>query len=356
MADKANPSSLAALTQHIINETLYSIIHEVVLETHTAEAALRRTCDPKTNLPLCASCGLPRLLEPPLADSRPDKSTQYCSHVPWSRRAGHDIYGNPFPVAGSDKPPTKKEREARAKAEAKRKDSTANAGDDEDGPNIAGGPVDKKAAKVGERLKGGTYVPWHTCPSCKRSLLITRFAQHLEKCLGIGGRGRAAARNGASNGSGVSPSQGSGAGAGGSRGATPTKKEDSDDDDAGAMRKKVLKKGLKKQEPPRDGKLSAPKDGKVSKLLKLSIANASADDGAGGGKDKRPRPSADDDEDDDDATPLRKKVKLQRQLSTASAVSSITATGSVGGEEQDAESADGDGSFVYGEEGDDDED
>ncbi|KAF2150229.1 hypothetical protein K461DRAFT_281465 [Myriangium duriaei CBS 260.36] len=343
MADKPSAPSLASLTQHILNETLYSIIHNVVLETHTSETALRRTCDPKTNLPLCASCGLPRLLEPPLSISRPDKSTQYCSHVPWSRRAGHDIYGNPFPVAGSDKPPTKKEREARAKAEQKRKDSTANAGEDEEGPNIAGGPVDKKAAKVGERLKGGTYVPWHTCPSCKRSLLITRFAQHLEKCLGIGGRGRAAARNGGSQ-------TGS---AGGSRGATPTKKEESDEEDVG-MRKKVLKKGLKKQEDKKEGRLSAPKDGKVSKLLKLSTGGGDNKDGEKT-KEKRPRPSGDEDDEDEDATPLRKKAKLQRQLSTASLMSSATGPGSVAGD-QDAESADGDGSFVYGEEVEEDDD
>ncbi|GAM89652.1 hypothetical protein ANO11243_076910 [Dothideomycetidae sp. 11243] len=358
MADKPTAPTLASLTQHILNETLYSIIHNIVLETHSAETALRRTCDPKTQLPLCPSCGLPRLLEPPLASSRPDKTTQYCSHAPWSRRAGHDIYGNPFPVAGSDKPPTKKEREARAKAEQKRKDSTVKDEDEDGGPNIAGGPVDKKAAKVGERLKGGTYVPWHTCPSCKRSLLITRFAQHLEKCLGIGGRGRAAARNGTgTNGTG---SQGSGVG--GSRGGTPVgakekREEDSEDEDAG-MRKKVLKKGLIKIKD-KEGKLSAPKDGKVSKMLKLSTAMSSAggtDSDAKSAKEKRPRPLPDDDEEEEDATPLRKKMKLQRQLSLASVVSSVTAPGSAGGEDAEGESADGDGSFVDQDENEEDDD
>lgn len=194
--------------------------------------------------------------------------------------------------------------------------------------------MDKKAAKVGERLKGGTYVPWHTCPSCKRSLLITRFAQHLEKCLGIGGRGRAAARNG---------SQGSGVG--GSRGGTPLgKKEEESSEGETGMRKKVLKKGLKMG--GKEGKLSAPKDGKVSKLLKLSTEGHPLL-----GKEKRPRPMGEEDEDEEDATPVRKKVKLQRQLSTASLMSG---QGSVVGE--DAESADGDGSFVDGEEAEEDDD
>ncbi|PSK33502.1 hypothetical protein B9Z65_7389 [Elsinoe australis] len=298
--------TLSSLTQHILNETLISVIHTLVLDIHTTETSLLRSADPKTGLPLCPSCALPRLLDPPLSISRPDKSTQYCSHVPWSRKAGHDIYGNPFPVAGSDKPPTKKEREARA-AQAKKekkgegtpdkKDKDPEGGGDEEGPNIAGGPVDKKAAKVGERLKGGTYVPWHTCPSCKRSLLITRFAQHLEKCLGIGGRGRAAARNGGS--------QGSGAGPQGSRGGTPVGKERTREESSGSemegrgdVRKKVLKKGLGKMKKERgtEGKLKSVKKEKEE-----------------GGKRER-------EEDEEDVTPVKKKQKLQRQLSTASVV------------------------------------
>jgi hypothetical protein len=171
--------------------------------------------------------------------------------------------------------------------------------------------VDKKAAKVGERLKGGTYIPWHTCPSCKRSLLITRFAQHLEKCLGIGGRGARAARV---NANAASPL--------GSRGGTPTpnsrasKNGDEDDDEdeddkSGGVRKKVLKRGLEK---------SLKKDVKGVKLGKRP-----------GKTDKRERDELGDDEDN---TPLRKRMKMQRVGSTASLQASI------GGEESV------DGSFV----------
>ncbi|KAG8629545.1 hypothetical protein KVT40_003410 [Elsinoe batatas] len=291
----SDDATLSTLTTSILNDTLHNILHTLVLDIHTTETALLRSSDPKTLLPLCPSCSLPRLLDPPFALSRPDKSTQYCSHVPWSRKPGHDIYGNPFPVAGSDKPPTKKEREARAAQAKKDKalgtpDKKGDGNDDDDGPNIAGGPVDKKAAKVGERLKGGTYVPWHTCPSCKRSLLITRFAQHLEKCLGIGGRGRAAARNGGTG------SQGSGAGQG-SRGGTPVGKRDEDKDSGSEMegkdvRKKVLKKAA--------GKMG--KEGKLKAVVPVVRT------------EKRER----EEDEEEGLTPVKKKVKLQRQLSTAS--------------------------------------
>ena len=74
------------------------------------------------------------------------------------------------------------------------KDSTPGSQDTntEDGANGAGAEARWKKLMAGG--KPASYVPWHTCPNCKRSLLITKFAQHLEKCLGIGGR---AARNAA---------------------------------------------------------------------------------------------------------------------------------------------------------------
>ena len=124
------------MTERVVNDCLFTVIHNLVLETHKKEKELLQTLDPETNLPLCQKCGLPRLLDPPLAISRPTKSTQYCSAIPWSKKPGHDIYGNPFPVAGSDKPPTKKEREARAKAEREeRKNGGKNKDKDKDEPD-----------------------------------------------------------------------------------------------------------------------------------------------------------------------------------------------------------------------------
>lgn len=340
---------------------MYNVIHELVLETHRREKQLVQTLHPNTKLPICPSCSLPRLLDPPLAISNPSKGTQYCAHVPWSTRAGHDIYGNPFPVSGSDKPPTKKERE-RLKAESnttpngfgsisggggtkngRSKDGTPASQDKEspgkDEPNIAGGPVDKKAAKVGERLKGGTYVPWHTCPSCKRSLLITRFAQHLEKCLGIGGRGgprNAAARSSLASAANNNTSNGTPAAS--SRSGTPVpgshKKHGADNDNDGddlnndddkasvvddrgsnSVRKKVLKRGLKQGSSGLGSKSGGIK---MSNGVKGSSKRPPPrSDGGGNDGVKRERDD-EDDEDDDDDTPLRKKTKLQRVGSIAS--------------------------------------
>ncbi|KAF1348709.1 hypothetical protein BDV97DRAFT_422189 [Delphinella strobiligena] len=338
-ADKSQTAKvdLAAVTQSIVNESLLTVIHDLVLRTHRREKLLLQTLHPTTKLPICASCNLPRLLDPPLAISTPTKNTQYCTHIPWSTKPGFDIYGNPFPVAGSDKPPTKKERE-RLKAESnaakhgKSQDGTPGSQDNngtappspsakDDQPNT-GGPIDKKAAKVGERLKGGTYIPWHTCPSCKRSLLITRFAQHLEKCLGIGGRG--AARNAArmnANGANGSPL--------GSRGGTPMtggrsksgdgSADEDDDNKAGGMKKKILKKGLKQNLKNQDKPKSA--NGKTAKRPPKWDAKRERDD---------------QDDDDEDGTPLRKRMKLQRVGSTASLQTSIAGEESI------------DGSFVDG--------
>lgn len=326
---------LSAQTQSVVNDCLLSVIHDLVLQTHRREKMLLQTLHPATRLPICPHCNLPRLLEPPLAQSVPGKNTQYCTHIPWSTRAGHDIYGNPFPVAGSDKPPTKKERE-RLKAESgsgKNGKGTSHDGTPDgtappsptadNQPNVAG-PVDKKAAKVGERLKGGTYVPWHTCPSCKRSLLITRFAQHLEKCLGIGGRGAARAARMNTNGISGSPL--------GSRGGTPTPGsraskngdvDDDDDDDSkpGGVRKKVLKRGLKQ---------SLKKEDRPSKLGngKASPASAKKPSKGDGKSEKRDR---DDMDDDEDGTPLRKRMKMQRVGSTTSLHTSIAGEESVDG-------------------------
>ncbi|KAG9519389.1 hypothetical protein KCU71_g5468, partial [Aureobasidium melanogenum] len=311
-SDQDAKVDLGSLTQSVINDCLYTVIHDLVLQTHRREKLLLRTVDPNTGLPICPSCNLPRLLDPPLANVNPPKKIQYCTHIPWSTRPGHDIYGNPFPVAGSDKPPTKKERERmKAESNASKENGTAPPSPSAEQPNT-GGPVDKKAAKVGERLKGGTYIPWHTCPSCKRSLLITRFAQHLEKCLGIGGRGARAAR--LNNANGASPL--------GSRGGTPTpnsrgskngdEDEDEDDDKSGGVRKKVLKRGLKE---------SMKKDVKGSKLGKRPGKSDSK-------TDKRERDELGDDEDN---TPLRKRMKLQRVGSTASLQTSIAGEESVDG-------------------------
>lgn len=164
-----------------------------------------------SNEVLCAHCKLPRLLYPIIGKGGQvpeDLEKEYCTRHPYIQKPGHDIYGNAF---GSDAPKSKKEKaiEKAAKDAASATPTSAN-GDMEE--NLS---KDKDASlmkKLGDpQGKGSGYVPWHTCPNCKRSLLITRFAQHAEKCFGIGGRqsSRAAMNKLSGNGSGTPTLNGS---------------------------------------------------------------------------------------------------------------------------------------------------
>lgn len=349
--------SLAQIAQRLFDDALHNIIHDVVINKHRDHKLLLASLDPTDKLPHCDSCKLPRLLEPPLAPkvrgatSDPPASTQYCEKKPWSRRAGHDIYDNPFPRSDvTGRPPTKKEREA-AKNNKKddntpaSEDATQNgtappspsAADKDDGKPLEKG--EKKASKIDEKLKKGEYVPWHTCPSCKRSLLITRFAKHLEQCMGLSGR--AASRNALAKMNGT-PS--------GSRGGTPNPsqegKEEDDDDDAGSVkgasggvRKKLLKKGLDKKikkmgEKGVNGKL--PKVGGANKKTPAA-SRASPAPSSVGGEGKRERDEFDEDEDD---VHVKKRQKLQR----VGSVASIASSNALGHDLERAESQDG--SFV----------
>jgi hypothetical protein len=190
----------------------------------------------------CPHCKLPRLLFPVTgAGSRlpDDTNQQYCNLHPFIQKSGHDIYGNPFPIDQTNK--TKRERELIKKQEKAERDNTPGSQDtNEEG--ITGEQFVKRMLSGG---KPASYVPWHTCPQCKRSLLITKFAQHLEKCLGIGGRAArntAAARLSGMNGSASGSVQGS-------RMGTPTpssqggnsRKDQDDDDDEGPPKKKSKK-------------------------------------------------------------------------------------------------------------------
>jgi len=183
-----------------------------------------------------------------------DVNRQYCTLHPFIQKQGHDIYGNPFPV---DAGKTKKEREALRKLERQEKDNTPGSADTgtADAESTTGDPSIRKLMAGG---KGATYVPWHTCPNCKRSLLITKFAQHLEKCMGIGGRtsrNAAVARLSSINGNGNGSQQGSrtgtptpSQGGNGKRDAEP----DSDKEDGPPKKKaKKDKKDNKKDKEPK---------------------------------------------------------------------------------------------------------
>jgi ribonuclease P/MRP protein subunit POP1 len=228
----------------------------------------------------CPSCKLPRLMFPlaGLGMRIPeDISRQYCTLHPFIRRPGYDIYGNPFPV---DAGKTKKEREALRKLELERQDKDNTPGSVDTG-DAEGGADSAAVRKLMAGGKGASYIPWHTCPNCKRSLLITKFAQHLEKCMGIGGRtarNAAAARLSGINGSANGSTQGS-------RTGTPTPSQtngkrivDDDDDDEPPPKKKTKKEKREKKD-----KLEKELEKKQKISIKLKIKHG------GGGDSSTPK-------------------------------------------------------------------
>ncbi|KZM18658.1 Ribonuclease P [Ascochyta rabiei] len=157
---------------------------------------------------ICPHCKLPRLMHPIMGKGmqNPDLTKEYCMLYPWVQRSGHDVYGNPFPT---DMAKSKKEREL-IKQQQKNADKESVGTPGSQDTEMTGG--DAREIKLNTGGKPASYIPWHTCPNCKRSLLITRFAQHLEKCLGISGRqssrnamAKLAGQNGTGSGLGNTP-------------------------------------------------------------------------------------------------------------------------------------------------------
>jgi hypothetical protein len=320
MSSKSAPT-LPEMAQKILEDALQNIIHDILISQHRAHKMLLASLEPTTRLPHCSSCKLPKQLDPPLAPSvrgataEPPATTNYCDRKPWARKPGHDIYGNPFLKSDvTGRPLTKKEREAQSKAAANgtpaSEEGTGPPSPDAEGGGGSVAKGEKKASKIDEKLRKGEYVPWHTCPSCKRSLLITRFAKHLEQCMGLSGR--RAGREAASK---IGGSQQ------GSRGGTPNTegKEEEEPEEVeeknGGVRKKLLKKGLKEK---------VKKGGGVLKNL-----GAKGAAGGGGsspvraGEGKREREDGEDGEEDEGHS--KKRQKLQRVGSTTSIMSQSTA-------------------------------
>lgn len=355
MSVSAKEPSLGQVAQKILEDALQHIVHKIVLQRHHEHKMLLASLDPTTKLPHCETCKLPRLLDPPLAPrvrgvpADPPSSTSYCDRKPWARRPGHDIYGNPFLKSDvTGRPLTKKEREAQAQAREKKDkgDGTPASQDQEGdgtGPPSPSGENDegnnkklekgeKKASKIDEKLRKGEYVPWHTCPSCKRSLLITRFAKHLEQCMGLSGR--AASRNAMAKMNGTpNGSRGGTPNPTGSQDAAASKDGGADDEEdelvvkAPGLKKKLLKKGLKekvKKDKSANGKLPKSLAAKRPPIAASGAAGTQRSSPAPSsvGGDKRDRDELGDD--DEDEGHVKKRQKLQRVGSTASILSQST--------------------------------
>jgi ribonuclease P/MRP protein subunit POP1 len=284
---------------------------------------------------ICPHCKLPRLMHPIMGKGmqNPDLTKEYCMLYPWVQRQGHDVYGNPFPT---DMAKSKKERELiKNQHKDKATESVGTPGSQD--TDVAGGDTQTKEIKLNTGGKPASYIPWHTCPNCKRSLLITRFAQHLEKCLGISGRQssrNAMAKltgNGNGNGTGMGNTPlGSrmGTPAPGSqsdiiprskgKGVSPIKKSIDDDDDGeiDTPEKKKKKKSsyVKKADREKSGKEGGTLKVKLKAGSKESERKASESSDR---PDKREREGG-----DDDGAPNKKKLKLSLGRSDSNGVES----------------------------------
>jgi ribonuclease P/MRP protein subunit POP1 len=291
---------------------------------------------------ICPHCKLPRLMHPIMGKGmqNPDLTKEYCMLYPWVQRSGHDVYGNPFPT---DMAKSKKERELiKQQQKNQEKESVGTPGSQD--TDMAGG--DAKEIKLNTGGKPASYIPWHTCPNCKRSLLITRFAQHLEKCLGISGR--QSSRNAMAK---LSGQNGSGSGVGntplGSRmgtpvpgsqetlssapvrppktgkGISPIKKvtQDDDADELGAddtpERKKLKKKSAYIKKADRDRERTSS----TSSLLKVKLKTGSRPDIERRASEisERSEGKRERDEADDGAGEERKKKKIKLSVGKAGA-------------------------------------
>lgn len=272
---------------------------------------------------ICPHCKLPRLMHPIMGKGmqNPDLTKEYCMLYPWVQRPGYDVYGNPFPT---DMAKSKKERELmKQQAKNAEKESVGTPGSQD--TDMAGGEA--KEIKLNTGGKPASYIPWHTCPSCKRSLLITKFAQHLEKCLGISGRqsSRNAMAKLAANGTGSGTGMGNtplgsrmGTPAPGSqgdsaiakfkgKGVSPVKKL-GDDDEEGENETPEKKKKKKSSYVKKADREKLAKEGSILKVkLKTGNPERRASEATDKTEGKRDREG---DSVDAEGAPKAKKIKL----------------------------------------------
>ncbi|KAJ4297848.1 hypothetical protein N0V90_005744 [Kalmusia sp. IMI 367209] len=373
VAAKLAPGLLEDLTRDILEDCVHNLIYNTALSCHRSEKSLRmqsaatqaesvalsnleppsqkNTTSSQPSLPIaetpaatyengrvflkgnplkttpdiiCPHCKLPRLMHPIMGKGmqNPDLTKEYCMLYPWVQRQGHDVYGNPFPT---DMAKSKKERELMKQQQKNaEKESVGTPGSQD--TDMAGGDSQGREIKLNTGGKPASYIPWHTCPKCKRSLLITRFAHHLDKCLGISGRqsSRAAmakisGQNG--NGSGVSNtplgsrmgtpapgSQGDAAVAKArAKGISPVKKLGDEDDEGDNDTPEKKKKKTKSSYVKKADREKLSKDGGG---LKVKLKASSTERRASDGPEKEGKRDREGDSIDPDGAPKTKKIKL----------------------------------------------
>ncbi|KAL1970359.1 hypothetical protein VTN77DRAFT_5519 [Rasamsonia byssochlamydoides] len=231
------PGTIAKLTSDILNDTFYNIIHDIVAKVHRDEkiarmrsavivarqkaeeeiARIRESeggnkstkpgdAESADNLEneirvetdgaiydggkvylkgnplvttkeiICPHCRLPRLLYPTAgigARPPPDPYREYCQKHPLIVKPGHDVHGNPF---ATDKLNPKK------KKQSTNTNSNTPVSSPPSTPDVSVGNSFKQTAP--EKVS----FPTVKCPNCPRYFVVTRVAQHLDRCLGLSGR------------------------------------------------------------------------------------------------------------------------------------------------------------------------
>ncbi|KAF8540055.1 hypothetical protein BDD12DRAFT_804821 [Trichophaea hybrida] len=204
------PGSLAALSLAIFSDLLSNLTHDLVLQSHRAEKLLRtqqhqhalhlsalsspssadaaNTSNNEPKMPpgnplntvpkelFCTRCHLPRHTPETLAmgtiTTETGEKKKFCAKLPWQNVRGHDIYGNPFP-----NPSATVKKGATAKKEQQQGGGAAG-----DSPSSI---IDEAPIKVGK----GSGIVYFKCTSCdNEKIASSRYASHLEKCLGLSGR------------------------------------------------------------------------------------------------------------------------------------------------------------------------
>ncbi|KAL2001943.1 hypothetical protein VTN02DRAFT_959 [Thermoascus thermophilus] len=120
---------------------------------------------------ICPDCRLPRLLYPTTgagARPPPDPYREYCQKHPLIIKPGHDVHGNPF---ATDKLNPKKKKHNTSNTPLSSPPTT---------PDASGSFKQAAPEKVS--------FPTVKCPNCPRYFVVTRVAQHLDRCLGLSGR------------------------------------------------------------------------------------------------------------------------------------------------------------------------
>lgn len=124
----------------------------------------------------CSECHRPRLMYPTSGaggQAPPYPEKEYCLRQPFICKDGHDVHGNPF---ATDK----------VSKRGKKKETTVN-------PSASSSPSMPSTPAAAGSFKASTLpdmicYPTVKCPNCTRYLIVTRIAQHLDKCLGISSR------------------------------------------------------------------------------------------------------------------------------------------------------------------------